>query len=48
MVLKTNKYSLAFAILLAVFSAIGPFTIDMYLASFPKIMGYFETKASMV
>ncbi len=48
MVVKTKKYSLAFAILLAVFSAIGPFTIDMYLASFPKIMGDFETKASMV
>ncbi|WP_255286637.1 MULTISPECIES: multidrug effflux MFS transporter [unclassified Bacillus (in: firmicutes)] len=48
MVLKSNKYSLAFAILLAVFSGIGPFTIDMYLASFPKIMGYFGTKASMV
>ncbi|MCM3653453.1 multidrug effflux MFS transporter [Metabacillus litoralis] len=46
--MKTNRYSLAFAILLAVFSAIGPFTIDMYLASFPEIMGYFGTKASMV
>jgi MFS transporter, DHA1 family, multidrug resistance protein len=48
LVLKSNKYSLAFAILLAVFSGIGPFTIDMYLASFPKIMGFFGTKASMV
>lgn len=48
MVLKTKKYSLAFAILLALFSAIGPFTIDMYLASFPEIMGYFGTKATMV
>lgn len=48
MVLKTNKYSLTFAILLALFSAIGPFTIDMYLASFPEIMGYFGTKATMV
>lgn len=48
MELKRNKYSLVFAILLAVFSAIGPFTIDMYLASFPNIMGYFGTKASIV
>ncbi|WP_160723526.1 multidrug effflux MFS transporter [Bacillus sp. USDA818B3_A] len=46
--LKSNKYSLVFAILLAVFSAIGPFTIDMYLASFPKIMGYFGANASLV
>ncbi|MBM7651195.1 multidrug effflux MFS transporter [Neobacillus cucumis] len=48
MALRRNKYSIAFAILLAVFSAIGPFTIDMYLASFPKIMGHFGTKASTV
>jgi len=47
-VIKSTKYSLVFAILLAVFSAIGPFTIDMYLASFPDMMNYFETKASMV
>ncbi|MGG4467628.1 multidrug effflux MFS transporter [Paenibacillus alvei] len=48
MVLKQNKYSIAFAILLAVFSAIGPFTIDMYLATFPEMMNFFDTKASMV
>jgi DHA1 family bicyclomycin/chloramphenicol resistance-like MFS transporter len=47
-VIKSTKYSLVFAILLTVFSAIGPFTIDMYLASFPDMMNYFETKASMV
>ncbi|QKE76163.1 multidrug effflux MFS transporter (plasmid) [Arthrobacter citreus] len=45
---KSTNYSLVFAILLAVFSAIGPFTIDMYLASFPDMMGYFETKATIV
>ncbi|MED4040117.1 MULTISPECIES: multidrug effflux MFS transporter [Niallia] len=48
MSLKSSKYSLVFAILLAVFSAIGPFTIDMYLASFPDMMDFFEAKASMV
>ncbi|CAH0317688.1 MFS transporter [Peribacillus simplex] len=45
---QTNNHQLRFALLLAVFSALGPFTIDMYLASFPQIMEFFETNATMV
>jgi MFS transporter, DHA1 family, multidrug resistance protein len=45
---KINKNPLRFALLLAVFCALGPFTVDMYLSSFPQIMRFFETNASMV
>jgi DHA1 family bicyclomycin/chloramphenicol resistance-like MFS transporter len=45
---KTNKHQVRFAILLAVFCALGPFTVDMYLSSFPEIMSFFDTNASMV
>ncbi|QIZ08778.1 multidrug effflux MFS transporter [Priestia megaterium] len=45
---KANKRSLRFALLLAVFCALGPFTVDMYLSSFPQIMKFFGTNASMV
>lgn len=34
--------------MLAVFCALGPFTVDMYLSSFPQIMSTFDTNASMV
>ena len=34
--------------MLALYSALGPFTVDMYLSSFPEIMKYFGTNASMV
>ena len=37
-----------FAVMLAMFSALGPFTVDMYLASFPQIMKSFGTNASMI
>ena len=43
-----NKHQLSFAMTLAVFSALGPFTVDMYLSSFPKIMRSFDTNASLV
>lgn len=46
--MNTNKSQVRFAILLAVFCALGPFTVDMYLSSFPEIMKYFSTNASMV
>ncbi|MGI8386884.1 MFS transporter [Robertmurraya sp. P23] len=46
--LKKNKQSLRFALLLAVFAGLGPFTIDTYLAAFPQMMSYFETTASMI
>ncbi len=45
---KTNKHQVRFALLLAVFCALGPFTVDMYLSSFPQIMEFFDTNASMV
>jgi MFS transporter, DHA1 family, multidrug resistance protein len=45
---KANKGTLRFALLLAVFCALGPFTVDMYLSSFPQIMKFFGTNASMV
>jgi MFS transporter, DHA1 family, multidrug resistance protein len=45
---KTNKHQVIFALLLAVFCALGPFTVDMYLSSFPEIMKFFGTNASMV
>lgn len=45
---KTNINPLRFALLLAAFSALGPFTVDMYLASFPQMMKFFGTNASMI
>lgn len=45
---RTNKQQVRFALLLAVFCALGPFTVDMYLSSFPQIMKSFGTNASMV
>jgi DHA1 family bicyclomycin/chloramphenicol resistance-like MFS transporter len=45
---KVNNRPLNFALLLAVFCALGPFTVDMYLSSFPQIMKFFETNTSMV
>jgi DHA1 family bicyclomycin/chloramphenicol resistance-like MFS transporter len=45
---KVNNRPLRFALLLAVFCALGPFTVDMYLSSFPQIMKFFNTNASMV
>ncbi|SHT46149.1 Drug resistance transporter, Bcr/CflA family [Mycobacteroides abscessus subsp. abscessus] len=46
--MNTNKHQVRFALLLAVFCALGPFTVDMYLSSFPEIMNFFDTKASLV
>lgn len=45
---KKNKHQVRFALLLAIFCALGPFTVDMYLSSFPEIMRFFDTNASMV
>lgn len=45
---KANSHPLRLALLLAAFSALGPFTVDMYLASFPQMMKFFDTNASMV
>src|SRR5690242_17483788 len=43
---KTNYVK--FALILGTFSALGPFTVDMYLSSLPKITDFFGTNASMV
>ncbi|MCP3809902.1 multidrug effflux MFS transporter [Paenibacillus sp. Lou8.1] len=45
---KTQKNSLGFALILATFSALGPFTVDMYLASLPQIAVFFGTSATAV
>jgi len=44
---QTNNRIL-FAFMLACFSALGPFTIDMYLPAFPDLMTFFGTSASVV
>lgn len=43
-----KQNTLGFALLLASFSALGPFTVDMYLSSLPEIMSYFQTNTSMI
>jgi DHA1 family bicyclomycin/chloramphenicol resistance-like MFS transporter len=48
MIKKTKQSQLRFALLLGAFSALGPFTIDMYLPSFPEIVAVFNTQASLV
>lgn len=45
---KRKNHSLRLALILAAFSALGPFTVDMYLASLPQIMDFFGTNASMI
>ncbi|WP_175073117.1 multidrug effflux MFS transporter [Terribacillus sp. AE2B 122] len=44
---KQNNYFRT-ALLLAVFSALGPFTVDMYLSSLPEMMNDFNTTASLI
>lgn len=43
-----KQNSVRFALFLSVFTALGPFTFDMYLPSFPNIMAFYETSASAV
>ncbi|SDC58082.1 MFS transporter, DHA1 family, bicyclomycin/chloramphenicol resistance protein [Terribacillus halophilus] len=45
---KINDKSLRTALLLAAFSALGPFTVDMYLSSLPTMMHDFHTTASLI
>ncbi|RJE90432.1 Bcr/CflA family efflux MFS transporter [Paenibacillus sp. 1011MAR3C5] len=45
---KIKNLSLQLALILAAFSALGPFTVDMYLASLPQIMDSFDTNASLI
>lgn len=46
--MKSNKQHIRFAFMLAMFSALGPFTFDMYLPSFPQMMTFFGTTASTI
>lgn len=43
-----SQNRLGLALILGAFSVLGPFTIDMYLPSFPQIAQHFGTKASSV
>ncbi len=44
----TGSKRLKFALLLGTLAAMGPLSIDMYLPSFPTIVGAFDTTASFV
>ncbi|WP_168118994.1 multidrug effflux MFS transporter [Paenibacillus sp. HB172176] len=48
--MKTNstQHAVRLALLLGVFSTMGPFTIDMYLPAFPEIVKQYDTTASLV
>ena len=45
---KNNQHVFRLALLLGLFSTLGPFTIDMYLPAFPEIVEQFDTTASLV
>ncbi|MCY9697186.1 multidrug effflux MFS transporter [Paenibacillus alginolyticus] len=45
---KNNQHAVRLALLLGLFSTLGPFTIDMYLPAFPQIVEQFGTTASLV
>lgn len=42
-----NRHPLKFALLMAIFTALGPFSFDMYLPAFPQMAEFFDTDASM-
>lgn len=42
------RYSILFALMLSAFSALGPFTVDMYLSSLPRMAADFGTNASTI
>jgi len=46
--IKNKNHPILFALMLSAFSALGPFTVDMYLSSLPQMMDYFGTSASMI
>ncbi|MDN4602912.1 multidrug effflux MFS transporter [Paenibacillus sp. F6_3S_P_1C] len=48
MMKSTNWNVFGLAMLLGLFSTLGPFTIDMYLPAFPEIAKNFNTSASLV
>jgi DHA1 family bicyclomycin/chloramphenicol resistance-like MFS transporter len=46
--IETNNHPVLLALMLSAFSALGPFTVDMYLSSLPQMMNDFGTNASMI
>lgn len=46
--MTTNRNTLRLALLLGLFSTLGPFTIDMYLPAFPEIVLQLNSSASLV
>ncbi|REE67589.1 DHA1 family bicyclomycin/chloramphenicol resistance-like MFS transporter [Paenibacillus taihuensis] len=48
MAAKSNQSVVGLALLLGLFSTLGPFTIDMYLPAFPEIVKQFHSTASLV
>ncbi|MBT2722603.1 multidrug effflux MFS transporter [Bacillus sp. ISL-46] len=45
---KTTNRTVLSALMLSAFSALGPFTVDMYLSSLPQMMNDFNTTASSI
>ncbi|KQU25059.1 multidrug effflux MFS transporter [Priestia megaterium] len=45
---KTTNRQFLFAFMLSSFSALGPFTVDMYLSALPQMMNNFNTTASLI
>lgn len=45
---NNNKREVRLALLLGLFSALGPFTIDMYLPAFPEMAEEFNTTPSLI
>ncbi|MEC0244177.1 MFS transporter, partial [Paenibacillus dokdonensis] len=46
---KNNQWNVfSLALLLGLFSTLGPFTIDMYLPAFPEIAKNLNSSASLV
>lgn len=45
---RTTNRPVLFALMLSAFSALGPFTVDMYLSSLPTMMNDFGTTASLI
>jgi len=43
-----NRHAVRLALLLGLFSTLGPFTIDMYLPAFPEMAEQFNTTASLI
>lgn len=45
---NNNRHEIRLALLLGLFSTLGPFTIDMYLSAFPEMAEEFKTTPSLI